>query len=44
MVRYTYVKIIMSRAKLMNWTTDKTDVDNVSCSVKNIKKLQLWFK
>ena len=44
MVRHIYVGIIMSRAKLMYWTTDKTDVDNVSCSVKNIKKLQLWFK
>ena len=39
MVRHIYVGIIMSRAKLMYWTTDKTDVDNVSCSVKNIKKI-----
>ena len=31
----------MSRAKPMYWTTDKTDVDNVSFSVKNIKSLQL---
>ena len=43
MVRHIYVRIIMFPAKLLYWTIDKTDVDNVSCSVKNIKKLQLWL-
>ena len=44
MIRHIYVGIIVSLAKLMYSTTDKTDGDNVSHSVKNIKKLQLWFK
>ena len=43
MVRHVYIGIIMSPAKILYWTIDKTNVDNVSCSVYNIKKLQLWF-
>ena len=40
MVRHIYVGIIMSPAKLLYWTIDKTDADYVSYSVRNINSLR----